>query len=291
MIAMKNAINYAGIMKNAHQILIYQLKRYSRLRLSVKTLVAIFLLLAVLLVFLRGCSTKELWNTRPYRIAYDPNWYPLQLYDKQRNLVAFSNELLLAIATNEKMRIEITPLSSENLLTSLDDNHYDAVLSSLSPSSENKGHYLFSNPYYRLGPVLIVNYSSSAKSLADLEGQIIGIRTGSSVVFNLELFPEILIKSYDDILLALLDLDRNNIDGVILDPLTAYVYTTGIFAKKLKIATGPLTDVGLRLITKHNFINKDLVSHFNDGLKALKDDGTYSMLIQKWGLYNPEVKS
>lgn len=266
------------------------IRKFSKKRLSkaVKISIGIFLALLALLVVMRSCSGGVVW-AKSYKIARDKTWYPLQLYEKERNFTAFSDELLIAISKQQHIEIELVQVGSDNLFLGLDNDQYDAVLSSLEPDAQNRTHYVFSNPYYLMGPVVIVKSSSKATSLADMEGKIVGIRTGSSVVFNIQQYPNILIKSYDNPLTALMDLDKNDLDAVILDALTATVYSSGLFKGKVKIITHPLTNIGLRLIAKNKLRGEHLIDFFNEGLKILKENGSYNQLILKWNLYNPEL--
>lgn len=264
--------------------------KLDKITIPTKGRMAIVLVLAILAILglFRACSGGAPSDDHEFHIASDNTWYPLQLYDKERNMQAFTNEMLLAIAKQQKIHVKLFVAGPDNLFMGLNNGQFDGVLSSLQPNSTNRELYVFSDPFYKVGPVLIVRETSTAKSLADMEGKIIGIRTGSSVVFNIEQYPEIIIRSYDNALLALMDINRNVIDGVILDALTAYIYTSGLFAKQMKIVGPPLTDIGLRLLTRHS--EAELIKHFNAGLKAIKEDGTYDQLVLKWGLFNPELK-
>lgn len=253
---------------------------------------AIFLVIIILLIGLlglRACSGGGMSTPTVYRIARDGTWGYLQLSEKGRNLLAFSNELLFAIAKQENMQLELFLVSPETLFQGLDRNQYDGVLSAFLPRGAENEKYEKSKPVFLTGPVLIVQDSSPARSLQEMGGKVIGIQTGSSVVFNIEQYPEILLTSYDTPLQALSSLAKNEIDGAILGLIPAYIYTTGFYAGRLKVITRPLTDEGVRLISLRNPHGKKLVEFFNKGLAKVRADGTYDALLAKWGLFNPEL--
>lgn len=246
----------------------------------------LLLILATLLLVMRSCdSSDNFWRKKLYRIARDTTWYPLDLLGKERNMLAFSNELLLAIAKGESLKIELLSTNSENLFSGLDNEFYDAILSPTGPNQRNYESYLFSKPLYLLGPVLVVKKGTDITSLKDLTGKTIGVPSGSSLVYNR--YPSIFITSYDNMLTALNDVEKNVIDGVILNGLTAYSYTSssGLYAGRLIVASPPLTDEGIRLISRNDEESKYLIDQFNEGLEKAKADGTYEDLITKWGLY------
>ena len=205
---------------------------------------------------------------------------------KDMNMTAFTTDLLTAIAKETKFNFQIIPGSTENLLNDLDDGDYDAVLSVLSPTPYNQEKYSFSNPFYLTGPVVIVPKSSPVHSLSDLQGLDVAIRAGSSTAYTLQKIPSVSLITYDNINVALDDLDRGKIDAVIMDSIPAYSLIQWLYSGKEKIVTAPLTNSGLRLIAKHDSSSEELIKRFNEGLEIVKKNGTYHSLLNKWDLIN-----
>ena len=153
----------------------------------------------------------------------------------------------------------------------------------------NQTEYLFSDSFYSLGPVLVVNQNSHATSLDEMEGKIIGIKEGSSSVYNVQHFHSILILPYDNMVMALEDLNNDKIDGVIMDVWPAYAYIQSFYKGKLRVVTSPLIKEGLRLATLRQPEYVPLIDGFNEGLKELKKSGEYDDLLKRWGLFNTEI--
>jgi len=65
----------------------------------------------------------------------------------------------------------------------------------------------------------------------------------------------------------------NVLDGMIVNELTAYEYTKGIYQDQLKIVSVSLTNGGLRLIAKSNPKFNKLIEEFSKGLKFIKKNG------------------
>lgn len=255
-------------------------------------IILISFLIVVLFFFLfRSCSVKKVdFSHRAFRVARDYSMMPLQLTGKGLNMRAFSDDLLLGIAKEENIKIDILSTQANNLLSGLDFGSYDGILSLLQPNVANEEKYHFSNPYYLLGPVLVVRNSSQVTSLEQMSGKIVGIKNGSSSVYDVERYPAVLLVTYDNMSIALEDLISNKIDGVILDVWTAYVYIQGFYKGLLKIATPPLTKLGLRLVARNEPYADFLIERFNKGLEVLKANGTYDVLLHKWGLFDTELK-
>jgi polar amino acid transport system substrate-binding protein len=235
----------------------------------------------IALLLLSACGGKS--KSSAMRIGIDPSWTSLELPEKQTNVTAFSNELLLEISRLKKIQLATVVRSWDNLLSGLQEKHYEGVLSSLVPYNFNQKQYDFSDIYLRTGPVLVLPYNSSIDSLDELDGKEIAVQRGSPDAAILEKHPKILIRIYDSIPQAFNDILTGTVDGAIAPILLAESYSQDLYSGQLKVATPPLNDDGLRLITLHNQ-SPSLMKAFNKGLKELKENGTYAALARKWGL-------
>ena len=220
-----------------------------------------------------------------YHIAEDKNWFKIHPHDKASSISAFSNQLLGAIAAEQGIQISLYADNITNLQAVLEEGEYDAVLTAITPTNKNLDSFLFSDPIYLLGPVLVVRADADIGDLHQMEGKIVGVMSGSSLLFDVDRYPSLILKTYENPQQALLSLDRDLIDGVLLDFLHAYIYTKGLYAEKLKVVTPPLNDAGLQLITRKTAVGQELINDFNGGLKEIKASGIYDELVRKWDLY------
>lgn len=266
-----------------------------RNRLTNFTKPRFIIILILAAIFLGGLLytyfSKEILPPIIYRIAIDETWYPLQLFDKEQEITIFSEEIAQAIAAKQHFSIQLIRVEYENLFTGLDNGEYEGVLSSLLVLEGNVENYRVSNPYYLLGPVLVVSASSHIKSLKDLSGKSIGIISRSKPIISLYKNTSInfVFYDYNDRFKLMDDVSNNVIDGMILSMIPAYEYTkSGPYQDLLRVASEPLTKEGLRLIAKNNPESKKLIEQFNEGLKAIRKNGIYNQILLKWGLFNPE---
>ncbi len=173
----------------------------------------------------------------------DETWYPLQLYDKIQDITEFSKAITRAIAAEQHFSIQLIDSDSENLFSGLDNEDYEGVLSSLLMLEGDIEEYIFSGPYYLIGPVLVVPTSSPIKTIRDLKGKSIGVITGSQPVSSLNANTSINFVYYDYNNHSKLidDVINHVLDGMILDMMTAYEYTkSGLYQGLLKIASSAL---------------------------------------------------
>jgi ABC-type amino acid transport substrate-binding protein len=245
-------------------------------------------LLVVFIFIFRACL-GPLVESKVYYIVRSNNLAPLELFGKEPNMSAFIDELMGIISEKEHFKIHLSVsniLSGKELFKLLDMNQYDAILVTFSPGDYLKNKYLISEPIYNAGPVLIVNADSNIKSLKDLNGRAVAIKRGSSQIFQFGGKTAFFV-SYDNMITALDDLEKNIIGGVIMDGELAQIYANGFYKGKIKIATPPLTDLALRLVAKKGDAEEMLIQKFNAGLQAAEKNGSFEDLIHKWNLLNP----
>lgn len=244
----------------------------------------IFFILGILL--LCGCSSVKK-NT--YRIGVDPSWYPLELPGREKNVLAFSIELLQEVAKKEKLQLTLVRMNWDNLLWGLREKKYQAALSTLTPYVFYQRKYTFSNPYLLTGPTLILPADAKELSLDKMQGKEIAIVTGSEADTLLQVYPGVIIRSYESVPDALNALALGQVDAAVVDYLIGESYVNDLYQGKLKASGAPLTNEGLRLLVMHNESPK-LIDRFDKGLAAIKASGAYDELLRKWGLLsNPGV--
>lgn len=238
--------------------------------------------LFIILSFLASCGNSS-FSKPDFRIALDPEWYSLEMPERQSAIQAFSIELLEAIAKEKNLKIEVYDQSWDNLTYNLMEAKYEGILSTMQPYLFYQKIYDFSDLYLPTGPTLVIPISSSIQSLKDMGGKEVAIQRNSNTALILEKYPDIIQRTYDSIPTALTDVANGTIDGAIVDILTAYAFCSDLYQGQLKIGLPPLTQEGIRLITLHDKSPR-LIEAFNGGLETLKDNGTYAKLIKKWNL-------
>ena len=113
-----------------------------------------------------------------------------------------------------------------------------------------------------------------------------GIKRGDSILVD-QTSSGILFIPYDSHLTAFDDLQIKKIEGVILPASAAYTFIKVFYAGRLKVASSPLREEGLRIVAEKSIANHYLIETFNKGLKEAMMDGSYDSLLIKWSLINP----
>lgn len=222
--------------------------------------------------------------SRLYRIARDPAWAGLMLRGQEARVLGFTDHLIDIIAREEKFRIQMFSIPSTNMLEGLQDDNFEAIVSPMTPDFFAKERFIFSDPFYYIGPVVVVDINSKVKDLQQLAGKTVAIQRNSALMIQGKIPKDLSIYPYDNINTALDDLRTNRIDGVVTDLFYAYAMSEGLYKGKIKIIPQALTNDALRLVAAKHDNMETLIEKYNEGLKQLKAEGHYSTLLSNFQL-------
>jgi len=236
----------------------------------------------LLLVLAMLLCAQSSW-ARTIVIAQDATWPPMEFVSENKEIIGFDTDYMKAVAKEAGFDVEFKNVAWDGIFSGLEGGKYDAVCSSVTITDERKKTMDFSLPYFKVRQALVVPKTSTAKSLEDMKGQMVGAQIGTTGYFAVKAVKGIEPKSYDEIGLAMEDLFNGRIAGVVCDdPVAAqYALQRADYAAKLKIAA--VLDTGDEYygvaIKKGNTEVLDLI---NKGIKAVQEKGIDKELRTKW---------
>lgn len=239
------------------------------------------LLALVALMALVSLSANGGSEDNVYVFASDAAWPPMEMVDEDQNIVGFDIDLINAIAEAGGFEVEVKNTAWDGIFAGLANESYDGVISSVTITEDRQKTMDFSDPYINAGQVLIVPKGSSAVTLADLAGEKVGAQIGTTGAFAVEETKAVL-KNYDEIGLAIEDLNNGNLAGAVCDtPIAAdYVLNNENYKKTLMIVGDAFTDEYYGIVVKKG--NTELLDMINTGLAKVKADGLLEELEDKW---------
>ncbi len=215
------------------------------------------------------------------KIGTDATFPPFELVDEQtKELTGFDVDLMKAVAQKVGLEVEFINLGFDPLLAGIAQCQYDGGIAAITITDERKQQMLFSDPYFDAGQVVVVKKDNTdIQGRANLSGKTVGSQIGTTGAIETAKIPGAKLKTYDSFDLAFQDLINGQIDAVIADNPLALGYV-GKNADKLKIVGEMFTSesYGIAVCNKQ----ADLVQKLNQGIAAVKQDGTLDKLIQKW---------
>ena len=215
------------------------------------------------------------------KIGTDATFPPFETVDeKTKEITGFDVDLIKAVAAKVGLEVEIINVGFDPLLAGIAQCQYDGGIAAITITDERKQQMSFSDPYFDAGQVVVVKKdNANIKGKADLSGKTVGSQIGTTGAIEIEKIAGAKLKTYDSFDLAFQDLINGQIDAVVADNPLSLGYV-GKNADKLKIVGDVFTSesYGVAICNK----KADLLQKINQGIAAVKQDGTLDKLIQKW---------
>jgi polar amino acid transport system substrate-binding protein len=233
-----------------------------------------------------GAATAKDWKT--VRIAMDATYPPFESLDANSQIVGFDKDIADAVCAQMKVTCEFTNQAWDGIIPGLLANKYDAILSSMSITEERMLQIDFSDKIYNTPPAIAVPVDSALKGVTaeDITGITIGAQTSTTHSNYAQAhFPDAELKIYPSPDEYKLDLANGRLDAAIDDIVVLDEWTKSDAGKCCKVLgvlpvdpviNGAGAGVGLRKE------DTDLKAMFNDAIKAIRADGTYKKINDKY---------
>ncbi|MFU2089372.1 transporter substrate-binding domain-containing protein [Avibacterium avium] len=234
------------------------------------------LLLATLLA-----SSVAMAQAQDITFAMEPSYPPFELTNEKGEIVGFDVDIANAICKEIEATCHFKSQAFDALIPSLIKGRgFDAAISAIDITEARAKQVAFSQPYYESSASFI-----AVKGKADLAtAKTVGVQNGTTYqqYANAEA-KQYTAKSYASLQDAILDLKNGRIDLIFGDT----DVLRDMFEKNPE-----LTFVGERVTDKRYFnnglgiaVNKSntaLVESLNKGIEAIKANGEYQKIYDKW---------
>jgi len=221
------------------------------------------------------------------QIGTDATFSPFETIDMtSKELSGFDIELMKAIAAREGFKVNFSNVGYIPLMRGIAQCQYDGGISAIAIIDQLKQQVSFSDPYLTFGQVVVVKKGNLTITGRDqFPHMAVGSQRGSASALEIQKIPGVHLMIYDSFNLAFQDLVNGYIDAVVAGSPRAQSYAN-IKSNNLKIVGGEFASesYGIAICNQR----ADLVKKINEGLKAVKADGTLDRLTDKW-LKNPVI--
>lgn len=164
--------------------------RKERINMKIKKLVlGALMFVSVFALAACGSSSNENLQEKVVKkgklvVAISPDYAPFEfktLVNGKDTIVGADVELAKAIADELGVKLELSSMSFDNVLSSLQTGKADIAISGLSATKERKNAYDFSDPYYETENAILVKTSNLDKftSISSLSGQKVAVQKGT----------------------------------------------------------------------------------------------------------------
>ncbi len=237
---------------------------------------------AVLTLVTLAVLCGSAWAQKTIIFATDATWPPMEFVDANKNIVGYSIDFLTAAGKEAGFTPVFKNTAWDGIFAGLASGRYDSISSSVSITEERQKKMDFSEPYFVVQQALIVQKDSSIKNLADLKGKKVGGQIGTTGYFAIKAADGVEPKSYDEIGLAMEDLNVGRIAAVVCDDPVAANYALIKYKDTLKIAGVIKSDKPEYYGFPVKKGNKEVLDLINKGIEAVKAKGIDKELKKKW---------
>ena len=242
-----------------------------------KKLFALMLVL-VLALTMASCSKKD--EATVITVATNPEYPPFEYVEGDKT-VGYDIDLWEAIAKKAGIEYVIEVMDFDAVISSVAADPHTVGLSGISITAERKLTVDFSEGYINAGLVVIVKADSGYTTAEQLKGKKIGVQLGTTSDFAAEeITGKENVAQYKTFLNAVMDLQGNKLDAVIIDKPVGQAILASLKDDNLVIV-----DMGLQADWYGIEVNKnnpELLKKINDALAELEKEGFFDELAVKY---------
>ncbi len=236
---------------------------------------------AIAIAAVLAFGSSSLQAQEPIIVGANIGNVPWEFQDESGEFVGFEIDLMAEVGERLGRPIETVNIPFQGLFAAVQSGRIDAATSSITITKERLESVSFAQPYYDSDQSLTVRADSGLEGVADMDGKVIGVDTGSTgdmwTTENAGANGFADIRRYEGLNPAMLDLGAGRIDGYISDipALLYYVRDKPQFVVAERITTGEQYSV---MFAK----DAELAAEVNEVITAMKEDGTLAAIHEKW---------
>ncbi|WP_430199471.1 substrate-binding periplasmic protein [Paenibacillus illinoisensis] len=228
---------------------------------------------------------EQIKSAGTMKVGMMGTYAPYNFLNDKKEMDGFDADIAREVAKRLGVEVEFVSQEFSGLIPSLQSKKIDAIVSQMTITDERKQALDFSEGYITNQVKIIVKSDNNdITKLEDFKGKTIGVGLGTNdeTYLRNEVLPKVgdfTIKTYDDVISSLKDLNAGRIDATInnLYALKPIVDANGFDIKAVGEAIK--SDQAGIAVRKNN---PELVAALNDALQGMKDDGTYNTIFKKW---------
>ena len=229
-------------------------------------------------------------NAKEYVVGTDAAYAPFESQAANGDIVGFDIDVLKAAAEKGGFKVKFVNTPWEGIFNSLAQGDRDILISSVTITNTRKQTMDFSAPYFDSRLQIAIGKDSKVTRLADLKTLKVGVQTGTTgdeAVTKLQGKTSALIKRFESTPMALDELKAHGVDAVVGDNGVVEHYVANNGAEQLKIVEdSSFAPEQFGIVVKKG--NTELLEKINQGLAAIKADGTYDKIYAKY--FKPAAK-
>jgi polar amino acid transport system substrate-binding protein len=241
------------------------------------------LTLALALMFSVAAQAADL-EGKMLKVGSDTTSPPMESVDPATGqIVGFDVDVVNAICAKINCKAEFVTTGWDGIFAALEQGNFDLVASGVSITDERKKAMDFSEPYIINSQAVLMRAEDDGLTLDDFKskGKKLSAQANTTDAQVAEgIVGKDNVVAYDSFSASVIALKNKDVDGVVINGANAPAYEKE-FAGELVVPIRDLQSDPLGLVFRKG---DETAAAFNEGIKAIKEDGTLDALISKyWG--------
>lgn len=228
---------------------------------------------------------QEIKDRGVMKVGIMGTYQPYNFLNEDKEMDGFDVDIAKEVAKRLGVEVEFVAQAFSGMIAGLQAEKFDMVISQMTITDERKEQMDFSEPYITNHVKIIVqDNNDTITKLEDFKGKNIGVALGTNdeTYLRTTVLPEIgdfTIRTYNDVVTTLKDLDVGRIDATINNvyALKPVVESQGF---KIKAVGEPIKSDKAAIATRKG--NEELIEELNRILTEMKEDGTHAEIHKKW---------
>jgi polar amino acid transport system substrate-binding protein len=215
-------------------------------------------------------------------VGLDDTFAPMGFRNDQNELVGFDVDLAKLVFETLDIEVRFQPIDWAAKVLELDAGNIDMIWNGLTITEPRRLEMLFSDPYISNRQIVLTKADATIDTIAELDGTTVAAQLGSASEDAIKanaIFEDLTLITTDTFNDALLELDANSVDAVVVDEIYGR-YLISQNPGEYRVMTETLGDefygIGFRL---GNTTIRDTV---NDTLFDLIESGDALAIAQEW---------
>jgi len=214
------------------------------------------------------------------RIGTEGAYPPFNMIDKNGKVAGFDVDIANALCNKMVAQCSFVTQDWDGIIPGLLAGKYDAIIASMSITSERKKAVDFTDRYYSNSLAFIAKKGSKVDP-GKLSGLSVGAQRATIAADHAQKIKGAKVKLYDTQENAYLDLASGRIDVLVTDRLPGYDWLKSPQGKDFQFV-GDAIDIGDQIGIAIRKGDDKLRQRFNKAIDAIRADGTYDKINAKY---------
>lgn len=227
-------------------------------------------------------SLEDVKKKGYFIVGLDATFAPMGYRDEKGELVGLDIDLAKEVAKRMGVEARFKPCEWDAIVFDLRSKNIDMVWNGMTITPAREKQVAFTKPYLSNDQIIFTRKGTDPAKVENLAGKIVGVQLGSSGAQSVEDNPirkEIKeLKKYATNVEALMDLEAGRLDAVVMDEVSGKYYNSKKDTLNYSVENLSKESYGIAIRKQ----DKTLLDEINKQLDAMKADGTFDQLKEKW---------